>query len=65
MSRPVDEMEFDCPECGMEFTLRLSTVKLGYKHECKSCGVLIEFSGDDLSVFGKSLVDLDKVVSSM
>jgi len=65
MNRQVDEMEFECPECAQKFALRLSTIKLGYRHECISCGVVIEFSGEDLSAFGKSIVDLDKALTSI
>lgn len=41
------EIDITCPGCGKSLKQKIETMRLGRQRTCPSCGVVINFAGDD------------------
>lgn len=41
--------EIKCSKCGKPFTEKVSNLRPGFTRTCPNCGILIEFTGDNLA----------------
>lgn len=49
--------EIQCTKCGKPFTEKLSNLRPGYTRTCPNCGILIEFTGDNVAQKIKNVLD--------
>ncbi len=61
------KLEFDiaCSHCGKSFKQRVDAMRPGHSTRCPSCGITIQFSGDDGRKVQKAVDDVEKTLSKL
>jgi len=57
--------EVPCPNCNRKFKIRVEDMRPGNSRSCPSCGVTINFRGDDGRKTQKALDDLEKTMKKL
>ena len=59
------EIDIYCSQCGKRHKQRVEQMRPGNVGHCPSCGIAIEFTGDDGRKTQKAFDDLDKTLKKL
>lgn len=57
------EFDIECPNCHRKIRQRFEDMRPGKSKKCPSCGLILEFNGDDGLKIQKSLDDLERTIN--
>lgn len=59
------EIDITCPGCSKRFKQRIENIRPGGQRTCPSCGVVIDFAGDDMRKAQRAMDDFTKELKSL